>query len=102
MNYIETFLLRFDGNHDGNVNLIEAMSAFPVYGPVLTKMLAKYNVQPNEIEALYTFMFSYGATPFSMFGGSVRYLYWKLRPDSWSFSADRKTLASILAELAKL
>lgn len=102
INYIETFMQRFDANHDGLIDLSEAMSAYPIYGPVLTEMLAKYNIDAQEIQALYTFMFNYGATPFSMFGGSVRYLYWKWNPSTWSFSADRKTLASILAELAKL
>lgn len=102
INYIETFMQRFDQNGDGLINLNEAMAAYPIYGPVLTEMLAKYNIDASEIQALYTFMFNYGATPFSMFGGSVRYLYWKWNLSSWSFSADRKTLASILAELAKL
>jgi hypothetical protein len=102
INYIETFMQRFDQNHDGLINLSEAMGAYPIYGPVLTEILSKYGIRANEIQALYTFLFNYGATPFSMFGGSVRYLYWKWNPSSWSFSADRKTLAGILAELAKL
>jgi len=101
INYIETFMQRFDQNHDGLINLNESMSAYPIYGPVLTEMLANY-FDASDVQPIYTFMFNYGATPLSMFGGSVRYLYWKWNPSTWAYSADRKTLASILAELAKL
>jgi len=101
-NYIETFMERFDQNKDGLIDLKDAMLAFPIYGPVLTDMLAAKKIPAEEIESIYTFLFSYGATPFSVYVGSVRYLYWKWHSDSWAFTADRKTLASILAELTKL
>jgi hypothetical protein len=100
--YIENFLQRFDANSDGIIDLKEATTSFKIYGSVLGDLLTGVGFDPKDTWPTYTFMFKYGATPVSIFGGSVRYLYWKWYPESWVLTADRSTLAGILSELTKL
>jgi hypothetical protein len=102
LNYIETFMQRFDANHDGLITLTEAQEAFKIYGPVLGDMLESHGIAADDVGPLYTFLFAYGRTPGSENFDSERWLWWKISSNEWFFSADRKTLASILAELAKL
>ncbi len=100
--YIETFLVLWDKNGDGLIDVPESLTAFQIYHPILGDLLAPIGFGPDDVEPLFTFLFKYGATPFTMFGGSIKYLYWKWHQDAWKYQADRKTLAGVLSELNKL
>jgi hypothetical protein len=102
VNYIETFMQRFDANRDGLITISEAETAFKVYGPVLVGMLAENNVPQSDVSPLYAWLFAYGKKPGNDLSDSLHWLWWKENFTSWSCSADRKTLASILAALIKM
>jgi hypothetical protein len=107
MEYVETFLERFDTDHSETINLQEALNAFPVFGPTLTHLLA--GLPAEQSFALFTFMLKYGDTPFTMFGGPVLFNQWRWKQDDqanppvlWKFEADRNALMGILAALSRI
>jgi hypothetical protein len=102
IHYVETFNLRFDLNHDSVIDFAEATNAYVIYGPILSQMLSNVGFPSEETWPLYTFLFKYGATPLTLFGGAVRYLYWRWNEKSWYLAADRQVLIGILSELSKL
>ena len=103
VHFIEVYLERWDTNGDGVINLNEAMAAYPIYQGILTTMFESAYVPSNFVLPLYTFLFAYGEPYFSMgIGGDVVFMHWYFYQDTWQFSADRKTLAEILAQLSLL
>lgn len=100
--YVETFIQRYDRDLSDTINLGEADTSFEVYGPTLTVLLSPVGMPEEEIEPFYTFMMKFGDTPFTMWGGSIAFNYWKWHQDQWSFEAERATLMSILNQLSKL
>lgn len=101
--YLEGFMKRFDLNQDQVIDHDEALGALEIFGPILGQLLGKIGVGPKELPSFFLFMIRYGDTPFTLYGGDVLYTYWKWNPSAWaSIRADRQTLLSILATLAKL
>jgi hypothetical protein len=100
--YVETFLRIYDADFNETIELPEASEAYRKYGPTLSRLLSKNGLPPDDVLAFFTFMMKYGDTPFSMFGGQIRFNHWRWHRKDWSFSADRATLMSILNQLSKL
>ena len=99
--YAEAFFQRFDPAVTEVIHLDQAQKAYPVYAATLEKML-NGAVSGDELNAFFTFLFRYGDTPFTMFGGQVAYNHWRWHRDQWQVDADRDILMSILSQLAKL
>ena len=101
--YLEGFMKRFDLNQDQVIDHDEALGALKIFGPILGQLLGKIGVGPKELPGFFLFLIRYGDTPFTLYGGDVLYTNWKWNPQAWtSIRADRQTLLSILATLAKL
>jgi hypothetical protein len=92
--YVEVFLELYDRDHSETIDLEEATAAYKVYGPTLGKLL------PTSDLGFFTFMFKYGDTPFTMYGGTVEFNKWQWHPERWSFAADRTILMNILSTLS--
>lgn len=99
--YAEAFYQRYDAGGSETINLAQAQSAYPVFGPTIEKLL-NGAISGDELNAFFTFLFKYGDTPFTMFGGQVAYNHWRWHKEDWKISADRDILMSILNQLAKL
>ncbi len=102
LQYVEAFVQRFDNDISNTIERGEADSVFNVFGATLTTMLTPVGVPGDQVFAFFMFMMKYGETPFSMYGGQVAYLNWKLHSDSWSFNANREILINILFHLAQM
>lgn len=100
--YVEVFLHLYDPDKTENIDLAESLVAYQKYGPTLTKLLNNKNLSVEGVLAFYTFMMKYGDNPFTMFGGSIYFLNWKLSRNDWAFSAERVVLMGILNQLSKL
>jgi hypothetical protein len=93
--YVEVFVELYDGDHNDVIGLTEAQAAYKVYGPTLGRLL------PQSDEGFFTFMFKYGDTPFTMWGGQELYIHWQQPDANWTLGADRKILMGILSQLSK-
>jgi len=104
LTYIEFFMLRYDVDQSGFVNLSEVLEAYEVFGLTLKDLLVSVGVPAEDTRAFFTFLFRYGYTPLDSqnMGSLVRYLNWKLFPHRWESHANRMRLLQILSELSKL
>jgi hypothetical protein len=94
--YVEVFCELYDTNpNDDVINLTEAETAYVIYGPTLGRLL------PQSDLGFFTFLFRYGDTPFTMWGGQILYNTWQQTPQTWTVGADRKILMGILSQLSK-
>ncbi len=102
LQYIEVFMWRFDSNKDATIGKEESLTAYKIYGPTLTELVQSYNLNADEVRALYTYLFRYGEVPTDTFTGSLKFLMWKWNENTWSFAADRSRLGQILSRLSSL
>jgi hypothetical protein len=102
MHYIETYMMRFDANHDQQIDFNESMVGFPVYQPILGVLLPQNGLGAGDIKPMYTFLFRYGMIPTAMPNGKSTYVIWKLLPSTWVYFSDRNILAGILASLGDM
>jgi len=100
--YVEVFLKFYDTDRTEKIDLAESLEAYVKYGPTLNRLLSRNGLPPDEVLAFYTFMMKYGDNPFTMFGGSIYFVNWKLKRNDWVFGAERLVLMSILNQLSKL
>lgn len=100
--YVETFLRLYDRDENSLIRVDESLVAFERYGTTLAVLLSATGLPESEIQAFFTYLMRYGETPFTMWGGQVRFNYWKWHRNEWSFQADRSRLMTILNELSKL
>lgn len=105
LQYIETFIFRFDVSGSQSVELEEVGPALKVFVPTLSRLLQFDPVlQAWDLEATFTYLLRYGLSPLRDDDpvAGLEYIYWKWHPETWEFRADRQRLAQILAALAKL
>jgi hypothetical protein len=102
LQYVEVFLNLYDITPTQKIDLAESLVAYQKYGPTLSRLLNSRGLPPDEVLAFYTFMMKNGETPFSMFGGAVHFVNWKLKRNDWAFEAERPILLGILNQLSKL
>ena len=102
IHYIETFMARFDQDHNQLIDLNESMVAFPVFHPILSILLPQNGLAESDVEPMYTFLFKYGNIPTNLSGGGLSYLFWKNSPGSWAYSSNRQILAGILTSLGAM
>lgn len=101
--YLEGFMKRFDKDQNQVIDHDEALDALKVFGPILGQLLSKIGVGEKELPGFFLFLIRYGDTPFTLYGGDILYTQWRWNPQLWTtIQADRQTLLSILATLAKL
>lgn len=103
--YIESFMQRFDNNHNGTIDVDEAKMSYALFHPALDTLIVNRGILPeDQLLAFFTFLFKYGAAPdpTSLTHGPLAWEFWRWFPGLWSFEADRNSLASILAQLAQL
>ncbi len=103
--YAETFIQRFDADDSESISLNEAMTAFELYGPALGRLLphkAGTEIPRQDVLDFYTFMMNFGDTPYTMFGGQIAFLNWKMHRDNWRFESERDVLMAILAQMSTM
>jgi hypothetical protein len=100
--YVDTFIQRYDVNWNDTINADEGRTAFIVYGPILSDLLASANIPEVAKLPFFTFMLKFGDTPFLMIGGPVAFQYWRHHESAWLFESERTQLMSILRQLAQL
>ena len=98
LHFIETYMAKYDSNHDQLIEESESITAFPVFQLVLQNIVVGQGLTDADAEPIYTYLFKYGSPP-TGFGGDLQYLEWKNESSSWSYSADRTVLADILSAL---
>lgn len=101
IHFIETYMARFDQNHDELINLNESLAAFPVFQPTLDVLLPANGLSTADDKPMYTYLCSFGHTP-SGFSEELAYYAWKSDPSTWSYNSDRLVLAGILNSLGSL
>ena len=104
LQYIETFIFRYDQSQSGTIEVDETEAAHLVFAPILARLLGFDPVlQAWDLKATFTYLLKFGQSPLREDPiAGVQYLHWKWHPDQWSYRADRLRLAQILASLAKL
>lgn len=104
LQYIDVFMLRFDVDRSGDIDLIEGIRAFKHIKDVLGDLLGQDVIEDEEeLEALFTYMLKYGEVPHPSDPlASMRFNNWKYKKGSWKLAADRGILLQILASLQKL
>ncbi len=102
--YLETFMLRYDLNHNQTLNLNESYVAYGVYKNILKDLLSGFVSTDDDVLNIYTFMFNYGETPLSGVGGMLKYVNWRVKREmgQWEYEADRIRLSQILSSLSAL
>lgn len=102
LQYIETFFGLYDQDRSQTINVDETLEAFPVFHSALDEIVQKsfgFTLTEADLTALFTYLFKYGSPPQSTFGGMLKFLEWRWRPDSWAYESDRMRTLRILAEL---
>lgn len=100
--YIETFFGTYDHDLSDTISVDETIESFPTYQLSLNEIVKSsygFELNPDELLALYTYLFKYGEPPKSSGGGLVKFYNWRIRRDRWKYNADRQRVLGILAEL---
>lgn len=93
--YVELTFLRFNSNSDLVLDTDEAMKAFPVFRPLLTK-LSKLN-DPKQVRALFAYILKYGKAPEQNLAGLIEFGAWASNPSAWNLNVDRIQMAKIFS-----
>jgi hypothetical protein len=93
--YVEMTFLRFNKYDDDILDTEEAMLAFPVFNPLLTK-LSKLKDQ-NQVRALFAYILKNGRAPDQDIAGLIEFGVWANNPSSWDLKVNRSQLAKIFS-----
>jgi hypothetical protein len=97
--YVEAFFQTYDTDHDAILVTAEAMTAFPVYRPILQKV-SKLKTE-KELRGLFSWMLKNGKPPATMME-KLQFTTWCQKAEtSWKVEADRARLAGILGFIAE-
>lgn len=108
--YVETFMLRFDRDSSERIDVREAQSAYPIYSATLAKLLGKAKLSPDQLNGFFTFLFRSGMTPFTGYDVNnpetwainAEFNHWCWFPEKRRLNADRSIIMSILFQLATM
>ncbi|HUP58741.1 MAG TPA: hypothetical protein VM598_14880 [Bdellovibrionota bacterium] len=100
IHFMEGMYVRYDRNLDQVLDLSEALIAYPVFKNELAKIAGIDPSDNDTLEAVFTYILKYKEPPQKGIIGAAKLIIWKLQRSSWSISADRGTIYTVMASLA--
>lgn len=97
LQYIEALFVRFDIDGSGTLSLEESQAIFPLLRTVLARLSGLSD--DADLWAVFTYAVRYGEAPDHSLWTKIKFIWWRSRPESWSYEASRADILKVVANL---